>query len=166
LSHRPPAARRKTLRDRRGHQRDPPHADRPGDLRQDGVRVVAYDERTAERVRKALAGRRGVTEKAMMAGRGSMLNVNMGCAVSGRGGMLVRVGVDEKVFGEPHAERVKMGARTMSGFARVNPDGYATDAALKKWVGRGLDVASALPAKAAKAAKARKAAKRAGKSKR
>jgi hypothetical protein len=121
---------------------------------------MPYDERTAERVRKALAGRRGVTEKAMMGGLCFMLDGNMCCAVSGRGGMLVRVGADEKVFGQPHVERVKMGARTMSGFARVNPDGYATDAALKKWVGRGIDVAAALPAKAAKA---RKAPKRRGK---
>jgi len=121
---------------------------------------MPYDERTAERVRKALAGRRGVTEKAMMGGLCFMLDGNMCCAVSGRGGMLVRVGADEKVFGQPHVERVKMGARTTSGFARVNPDGYATDAALKKWVGRGIDVAAALPAKAAKA---RKAPKRRGK---
>src|SRR5690349_22570146 len=123
---------------------------------------MAYDERTAERVRKALAGRRGVTEKAMMGGLCFMLKGNMCCAVSGRGGLLVRVGADEKVFGEPHVARVKMGARTMSGFARVDPEGYATDAALKKWLGRGLDIAAALPAKPAKAP-ARKTAKRPGK---
>ena len=126
---------------------------------------MAYDERTAERVRKALAGRRGVTEKKMMGGLCFMVKGNMCCAVSGRGGMLVRVGADEKVFGLPHVERVKMGARTMSGFARVTPEGYATDAALRKWVGCGIDVAATLPAKAAKAP-ARKAAKRPGKSKR
>ena len=34
---RPPAARRQALRDRRGHERDPAHADRAGAVRGDGV---------------------------------------------------------------------------------------------------------------------------------
>jgi hypothetical protein len=58
----------------------------------------------------------------------------------------VRLGADERVFGEPHVQRVKMGARTMSGFARVDSEGYATDAALKKWVARGLAAVASLPA--------------------
>ena len=37
LSDRPPAARRQALRDRRRHQRDPPHADRPRAVRGDGL---------------------------------------------------------------------------------------------------------------------------------
>ena len=37
LSDRPPAARRQALRDRRRHQRDPPHADRAGAVREIGV---------------------------------------------------------------------------------------------------------------------------------
>ena len=32
---RPPAARRQALRDRGGDERNPPHADRPGDFRKD-----------------------------------------------------------------------------------------------------------------------------------
>jgi hypothetical protein len=44
----------------------------------------------------------------------------------------------------------------MSGFARVDPEGYATDAALKTWVQRGLDAVASLPAD-----KSRKASKRA-----
>jgi hypothetical protein len=108
---------------------------------------MAYDEETAERVRKALAGRRAVTARKMMGGLAFMANGNMCCSVSGRGGLLVRVGADESVFGEPHVQRVKMGARTMSGFARVQPDGYATEAALKKWIARGLGAAASLPAK-------------------
>ena len=108
---------------------------------------MAYDEETAERVRKAPAGRRDVSARKMMGGLAFMVKGSMCCSVSGRGGLLVRVGADEAVFGEPHVERVKMGARTMSGFARVRPEGYATDAALKKWVARGLAAATSLPAK-------------------
>jgi TfoX/Sxy family transcriptional regulator of competence genes len=122
---------------------------------------MAYDEETAERVRRVLSGWRDVTAKKMMGGLAFMVKGGMCCSVSGRGGMLIRVGADEGVFGEPHVRRVKMGARTMSGFARVDPEGYATDAALKKWVQRGLDAAASLPAGKARKPASRKAPKRA-----
>jgi len=64
---------------------------------------------------------------------------------------------------EGDVERVKMGARTMSGFARVQPEGYATDAALKKWVVRALGAAASLPAGKSRKPAARKAPKRRGK---
>jgi TfoX/Sxy family transcriptional regulator of competence genes len=121
---------------------------------------MAYDEQTAERVRKMLADRRDVTARKMMGGLAFMVKGNMCCSVSGRGGILVRVGADERVFGEPHVRRVKMGARTMSGFARVDPEGYATDATLKKWVARGLGAVASLPAGKARKPASRKAPKR------
>lgn len=122
---------------------------------------MAYDEQTAERVRKVLSGRRDVTAKKMMGGLAFMVKGGMCCSVSGRGGLLIRVGADEGVFGEPHVRRVKMGARTMSGFARVDPEGYATDAALKRWVQRGLDAVASLPADKGRKPASRKAPKRA-----
>ena len=126
---------------------------------------MAYDEATAERVRKALAGRRDVTARKMMGGLAFMVNGNMCCSVSGRGGMLIRTGADEAVFAEPHVQRVKMGARTMSGFARVDPEGYASDAALKKWIKRGLDAVGSLPKGKARKPKSGKAPKGSGKKK-
>ncbi len=122
---------------------------------------MAYDEQTAERVRKVLSGRRDVAAKKMMGGLAFMVKGGMCCSVSGRGGLLVRVGADETVFGEPHVERMKMGARTMSGFARIRPEGYATDAALRKWVERGLDAVARLPARKDGKPAAGKAPKRA-----
>jgi hypothetical protein len=124
---------------------------------------MAYDEQTAERVRKALAGRRDVAAKKMMGGVAFMVKGNMCCSVSGRGGMLIRVGADETVFGKPHVERVKMGARTMSGFVRVQPEGYATDAALKAWIARGLDAVASLPAEKSRKPASAKASKRSAK---
>jgi hypothetical protein len=121
---------------------------------------MAYDEQTADRVRKVLAGRRDMTAKKMMGGLAFMVGGNMCCSVSGRGGLLVRVGADEGVFGEPHVQRMKMGARIMSGFARVDPEGYATDAALKKWIALGLHAAASLPAGKARKPASRKAPKR------
>jgi hypothetical protein len=101
---------------------------------------MAYDERTAERVRKVLSGRRDVVEKKLMGGLCFMVKGGMCCSVSGRGGLLVRVGAEvyEQMLSEPHVQPMEMGGRTMMGFVRVAPEGYRTDAALRKWVERGV----------------------------
>jgi TfoX/Sxy family transcriptional regulator of competence genes len=109
---------------------------------------MAFDEKTAERVRRMLSGRRDVVEKKMMGGLSFMVGGNMACSVSGKGGMLIRVGPDGMdAATEPHAELAKMGPMVMKGFIRVRPEGYRTDTALRKWVERGVAFASALPAK-------------------
>ena len=113
---------------------------------------MAHDETTASRVRKILSGRRDVAETKLMGGLCFMVAGNMACSVSARGGILIRVGPDgvAAALAEPHANQMKMGARAMSGFVRIDPDGYRTDAALGKWVKRGVDFALSLPAKRAK----------------
>ena len=110
---------------------------------------MAYDEKTAERVRKVLATRRDVAEKKLMGGLCFMVKGAMCCSVSGRGGLLVRVGPEafERMLGEPHVQPMEMRGRTMTSFVRVMPDGYRTEAALRKWVQRGVDFALTLPAK-------------------
>lgn len=110
---------------------------------------MAYDEKTAERVRKVLSGRRDVAEKKLMGGLCFMVKGAMCCSVSGRGGLLVRVGPEafERMLGEPHVQPMEMRGRTMTSFVRVMPDGYRTEAALRKWVQRGVDFALTLPAK-------------------
>ena len=57
---RPPAARRQALRDRGGHQRNPPHADRPRDFREDAVAGLTGEQQCASRriVRSASDNRR------------------------------------------------------------------------------------------------------------
>jgi hypothetical protein len=110
---------------------------------------MAYDERTAERVRKVLSGRRDVVEKKLMGGLCFMVRVGMCCSVSSKGGLLIRVGAPahERMLGEPHVQPMEMGGRTMVGFVRVDPGGYRTDAALRKWIQRGLDFVATLPAR-------------------
>ena len=123
---------------------------------------MAYDEKTAARVRKALAGRRDVVEKTLMGGLCFMLNGNMCCSVSGKGGLLVRVEIEamDRVLLEPHVAPMEMGGRVMRGFARVAPEGYRTDAALKKWIERGVNAADARPAKAGRSKTKRATAKK------
>jgi TfoX/Sxy family transcriptional regulator of competence genes len=108
---------------------------------------MPYDENTAARVRKVLGGRRDVIEKKLMGGLSFMVNGSMSCSVSGRGGLLVRVGeAYEDALREPHAAAVEMRGRVMGGFVRVAPEGYRTEAALKKWVERGVTAAAERPA--------------------
>ena len=125
---------------------------------------MAYDEKTAERVRKALAGRRGVVEKKLMGGLCFMVGGGMCCSVSGKGGLLVRIDPDdqEKLFAAPHVRPMEMGGRVMTGFVRVEPEGYRTDAALRKWIARGVEAVAARPKKPS-GGKRRPAAKRRGK---
>jgi TfoX/Sxy family transcriptional regulator of competence genes len=124
---------------------------------------MAYDEATAERVRRLLARRKGIAEKALMGGLAFMADDVMCCSVSGRGGLLVRVIPEtrETLLREPHAEAADMRGRQMTGFIRVRPDGYKTELALKTWVDRGLAAAAAKP-KQPVAAKKATAAKRKG----
>ena len=127
---------------------------------------MAYDQTTAERVRRLLARRKGIAEKALMGGLAFMADDVMCCSVSGRGGLLVRVIPEtrETLLREPHAEAADMRGRQMTGFIRVQAEGYATESALKTWVDRGLAAAAATPKKTAAAKK--KAAKTAPKRKR
>ena len=113
---------------------------------------MSYDELTAVRVRQILAGRRDVAETKLMGGLCFMVAGNMACSVSARGCILIRVGPDgiASALKEPHASQMKMGSRAMTGFVRVDPEGYRTDASLRKWVQRGVDFALTLPGKKVK----------------
>jgi hypothetical protein len=105
---------------------------------------MAYDEETAERVRKLLSNRIDVVEKKMMGGLCFLVTGGMCCSVSGKGGMLIRVNPEAhaRMLLEPHVSPVEMRARTMASFVRVAPEGYRSDAALRKWIMLGVKAAS------------------------
>jgi TfoX/Sxy family transcriptional regulator of competence genes len=100
---------------------------------------MAWDEQLAERVRRALAGRRGVAEKPLMGGLAFMVDGALCCSV-GRDGLLVRVDAAEReeLLGSGVVSPMKLGGRTMKGFVRVAPEGVRTAAALAKWLERGI----------------------------
>jgi len=105
---------------------------------------MAYDEKTAERVRKLLSKRIDVVEKKMMGGLCFLVTGGMCCSVSGKGGMLIRVNPEAhaRILFEPLVSPVEMRARTMAGFVRVAPEGYRSDAALRKWIVVGVEAVS------------------------
>src|SRR5260370_4958043 len=108
---------------------------------------MAYDEKTAGRVRKLLSIQPDVVEKKMMGGLCFMVKGRMCCSVSGKGGLLIRVGPDAQqlMLGEAHVQPMEMRGRMMTGFVRVAPEGYQTEAELKKWVKRAVEFAAAMP---------------------
>ena len=122
---------------------------------------MAYDEQVAGRIRKMLAARPDVHEQKLMGGLCFMVRGHMCCAVSGRGGLLIRVGPDAypSMLGEPHAAPIEMRGRVMTCYVRVAPGGYESASGLKKWVTRATDFVATLPKKVKKKAPAKKRAK-------
>ncbi len=118
---------------------------------------MVYDEKTAERVRSILPGL-DVVEKKMMGGLCFMVSGSMCCGVS-RSALMVRVGREayEQMLMQQHVRPLEFAGRRPTGFVLVDPEGYRTDSALARWVQRGIDFVSTLPAKktAAKRPKAR-----------
>ncbi len=110
-----------------------------------------YDPEAAERIRRLLSGRDDVVEKRMVGGLSFLVNGNMCCGVTGLA-LMVRVGAEgrERALSEPHVRLMQFGGRALSGFVCIDPAGFAADDALARWVQRGLDFVSGLPAKQAR----------------
>ena len=109
---------------------------------------MSFDPEAAARVRRLLSGRDDVVERKMVGGLSFLVNGNMCCGVTGTA-LMIRVGADgrEQALREPHARPMLLGGRVLSGFVCIEPAGYAADDSLARWVGRGLDFVSGLPAK-------------------
>ena len=110
---------------------------------------MAYDEALAARVRTVLGDRDDVEEKRMFGGLAFLINGNMSVAVSGRGGLMVRVPPDEteKLLARDHVEPMVMAGRETRGWLRVRSDGVKTKRQLQSWVTRGVAYARSLPPK-------------------
>ncbi len=109
---------------------------------------MAYDERLSARIRKALAGRRRLTERKMFGGMAFMLRGNMCCGVL-NDDLIVRLAPEhaEKALEKPHTRPFDMTGRPMKGLVVVTPRGHKSAAALRRWVEQAADFARSLPAK-------------------
>ena len=110
---------------------------------------MAYDEELAERIRKLVGGRAGLTEQKMFGGLAFLIGGNMAIAASGQGGILVRVDPkqSDELVATTAAEPMEMRGRQMTGWLRVDTADVAEDQALAQWVDRGTAYASSLPPK-------------------
>ena len=109
---------------------------------------MAFDEKLAERIRKRLGKRSGLTEKKMFGGIGFLLNGNMCCGVHGDE-MIVRLDPEQtdKALSKKNTRRFDLTGRPMKGWILVTQKGLATDASLGKWIGVATEYASSLPSK-------------------
>jgi hypothetical protein len=111
---------------------------------------MAFDDKLAERIRKQLGRRQGLTEKKMFGGLAFLLNGNMCCGVHGQE-MIVRLdpGQTDQALGERHTRIFDLSGRPMKGWILVQPKGLATEKALAKWLQVAVQYASSLPEKPA-----------------
>lgn len=110
---------------------------------------MAYDEGLADEIRELLGSERGIEEKRMFGGLAFLLDGNMSVAVSGQGGLLVRVPPDdtEKLLRRAHVSPMVMAGREARGWLRVDAAGVQTTRQLSSWVSRGVGYARTLPPK-------------------
>ena len=110
---------------------------------------MAYDEDLANRIRDLIGGDPDVREKRMFGGLAFLVAGNMAVAVSGQGGIMVRVEPEDTdaLLERPHARPFEMRGREMRGWLRVDDDGLRTEDELEAWVTHGVAYARSLPAK-------------------
>lgn len=113
---------------------------------------MAFDEGLTARLREALEGLPGLSEKRMMGGICFLLDGNMIAGADrtrdGQGRFLFRVGREHQAaaLARPGAQLMEMGGRQMRGFIFVDEE--ACDAAaMRSWCALALDFVGTLPPK-------------------
>jgi hypothetical protein len=109
---------------------------------------VAYDEGLADRIREALSGEPGLTEKKMFGGYGFMLDGNMCAGVQGDR-LIARVPIEDYpvAMAQPDVGPFPAPDRPMRGWITVGPDAIAEDDDFAHWLQTGVTVARSLPPK-------------------
>lgn len=109
---------------------------------------MPYNEDLELRIREALGGLPGLTDKKMFGGVGFLVNGNMACGVH-KDALIIRVGSYgyEKALSRPFARLFDITGKTMTGWVMVDAGGYESDDDLKNWVQQGVDFALTLPPK-------------------
>ena len=109
---------------------------------------MAYDERLAERVRKALKRRRGIAERKMFGGICFFVNGNMACGVADRE-LMLRLGNQgaAEALRHPHTREMDFTGKPLKTMVYVKREGLRSKVALEKWVRLAADFARTLPPK-------------------
>jgi TfoX/Sxy family transcriptional regulator of competence genes len=109
---------------------------------------MAYDEQVADRVRRALGRRKGLSERAMFGGLAFMMHGNMCCGVVGRD-LMLRLGEDgaNRALGRAHTRPMDFTGRPLKTMVYVEPAGIRTDRMLEGWLGLAVEFARSLPRK-------------------
>lgn len=113
---------------------------------------MAYDEELADRIRELVGDQPRLSEQKMFGGLAFLLGGRLAVAVSGQGGLLVRVdpAQGEMLLASGAAAPMEMRGREMFGWLRVPADAVRTKRQLARWVTLGTEHAASLPPKAPK----------------
>ncbi len=98
---------------------------------------MAYDEELADRVRNVLGSGADISERAMFGGPAFLFGGNMGLAVSGQGGLMIRMApASAAVLVDDISVRpMVMRGRELDGWLRITAGAVATDPELARWGG-------------------------------
>jgi hypothetical protein len=108
---------------------------------------VAYDLELADRIRTALARRRGIAERKMFGCVAFFLKGHVLVGVWKRS-LIVRLGpAADAALAEPHVRPFDITGTAMKGWAAVDPEGLAAEGALEDWIARSLAFVRTLPAR-------------------
>ena len=109
---------------------------------------MAFDNTLADRLRKQLGKRKGLTEKKMFGGLSFLLNGNMCCGVHGQE-MIVRLDPAEsdQALRNKHTRIFDLTGRPMKGWIVVQPKGLLMEKDFEHWVKAGVNYAASLPPK-------------------
>lgn len=111
---------------------------------------MAYDEAVAERVRRAIEGRDGLSERKMFGGLCLMLHGNMFAGII-KDELMLRVGPEnsDELLARPGVRPMDFTGKPMKGYVYVEPSAFATSEGLRGWIGHALSFVETLPPKGA-----------------
>lgn len=110
---------------------------------------MAYDKTLADRVRRVLARRSDIVERAMFGGLAFMARGHMCCGLV-QDKLMVRVdpAAYDQLLAEPGVRPMDFTGKPMRGFLYVTGPALSNPSVLRTWVVRALDFAKSRPAKA------------------
>lgn len=105
---------------------------------------MAYDERLANRIRRAFGSEKAITERQMFGGLAFLWRGRMCCGIVGSD-LMVRVPLDDfdALLRKPHVRPMDFTGKALKGFVYVAPAGFRTATALRTWLSYGERVAEA-----------------------
>lgn len=108
-------------------------------------KTKGYDRGLADRIRKTLVGRRGVTEKEMFGGIAFLLRGKMFCGITSDA-FMARIGPDryDAALSKAHVRPMDFTGRPMKGYVFVDAPGLRTQRSLASWVAACVDFVSSL----------------------
>ena len=109
---------------------------------------MPYDTKLADAVRKHIGSMEGVVEKKMFGGLAFLVNGNMSVGIHGDE-LIVRIEPEstDAALTKPGVRIFDITGRPMKGWLLVGGPGITSPSSLKKWIRRGIEYASSLPAK-------------------